>query len=54
MIISKSSVKSTLEFKHLAFKRVEIEDKASYTVQVSNMVGQAEGKMTLAPKGWFY
>ena len=35
----------------LAFKRVEIEDKASYTVQVSNMVGQAEGKMSLTPKG---
>ena len=35
----------------LAFKRVEIEDKASYTVQVANMVGQAEGKMNLAPKG---
>ena len=35
----------------LVFKRVEIEDKASYTVQVANMVGQADGKMTLAPKG---
>ena len=35
----------------LLFKRVEIEDKATYTVQVSNMVGQAEGKMTLNPKG---
>ncbi|CAF3878648.1 unnamed protein product, partial [Adineta steineri] len=34
----------------LVFKRVDIEDKASYTVQVANMVGQAEGKMTLAPK----
>ena len=34
----------------LAFKRVEIEDKASYTVQVANMVGQAEGKMNLTPK----
>ncbi len=35
----------------LVFKRVEIEDKASYTVQVSNMVGQADGKMSLTPKG---
>lgn len=35
----------------LVFKRVDIEDKASYTVQVANMVGQAEGKMNLAPKG---
>lgn len=35
----------------LQFKRVDIEDKASYTVQVANMVGQAEGKMTLNPKG---
>jgi hypothetical protein len=35
----------------LVFKRVEIEDKASYTVQVSNMVGQADGKMNLTPKG---
>ena len=35
----------------LVFKRVEIEDKASYTVQVANMVGQAEGKMNLTPKG---
>lgn len=35
----------------LVFKRVEIEDKASYTVQVANMVGQADGKMTLSPKG---
>ena len=35
----------------LVFKRVEIEDKASYTVQVANMVGQAEGKMSLTPKG---
>ncbi|UJR23285.1 hypothetical protein I4U23_026301 [Adineta vaga] len=34
----------------LAFKRVEIEDKASYTVQVANKVGQAEGKMNLTPK----
>ncbi len=38
----------------LVFKRVEIEDKATYTVQVANMVGQAEGKMTLAPKGLFW
>jgi hypothetical protein len=37
----------------LVFKRVEIEDKASYTVQVSSMVGQADGKMSLAPKGLF-
>ena len=35
----------------LVFKRVEIEDKASYTVQVANMVGQADGKMSLTPKG---
>jgi hypothetical protein len=37
----------------LVFKRVEIEDKASYTVQVANMVGQADGKMSLTPKGLF-
>lgn len=37
----------------LVFKSVDIGDKASYTVQVANMVGQAEGKMNLAPKGLF-
>ncbi|CAF1483117.1 unnamed protein product, partial [Rotaria sordida] len=34
----------------LVFKHVDIDDKASYTVQVANMVGQAEGKMNLTPK----
>ncbi|CAF3389468.1 unnamed protein product [Rotaria socialis] len=34
----------------LVFKCVYIEDKANYTVQVANMVGQAEGKMNLTPK----
>ena len=37
----------------LVFKSVDTADKASYTVQVANMVGQAEGKMNLAPKGLF-